>query len=242
MKILNETISVFTISIVLVTVLSIQSCKTNDSGKFKVRAIFQRKFYLLFIMLQFVGFVSAQSPKKGIDVSKEYRNELKDRLCPKVDTSTTKVVLLFIAQPAFIGPECSFRLIDRADQSFLEVRILEKNLWAEQFKQNKQADSLCVKTSFFSTLVSRSFRDKMVAAFTKVIELHESRIKPNEIQLYDGICYEFMINNNENILFAKINYNLKYDDFRDRVAATNLRIIDTMKRHSFNSSVYEIYR
>lgn len=47
---------------------------------------------------------------------------------------------------------------------------------------------------------------------------------------------------NENILFAKINYNLKYDDFRDRVAATNLRIIDTMKRHSFNESVYEIYR
>jgi len=193
-------------------------------------------------ILLFVGFVSGQSPKKRwIDVSKEYKNELTDRLCPEVDTNTTKVVVLFIAKPAFADPECSIRIIDKGNESFIEARILEKNLWEEQFKQKMQADSLSVETSFYSVPVSRSFRNKMLAAFTTVIELHANRIKPSGIQLYDGICYEFMVNNNENKLFAKIDYDLKYNDFRDQVASTNLRIIDVMRRHSFNESVYQVY-
>jgi hypothetical protein len=215
---------------------------TDNRPSIQNRIILHRKLFCLLLVLLFVGFASSQSPKKGIDVSKEYKNELKDRLCPEVDTSTTKIVALFVTKPSFADPECSIRIIDIIDKSFIEVRVLEKNLWEEQYKQNKQADSLSGETYCYSAPVSRSFRDKMLAAFTKVIELHEKRIKPDGIQLYDGICYEFMVNNNGNKLFAKIDYNLKYDDFRDQVASTNLRIIDVMRRHSFNESAYEIYK
>lgn len=204
--------------------------------------LLHQKLFCQLIMILFAGFVSGQSQKKGIDLSKGYKNELTDRLCPEVDTSTTKVVVLFIAKPSSTDPECSIRIIDKGNESFIEARILGMNLWEEQYKQKKQADSLSIESSFYSVPVSRSFRYKMFAAFKKVIELHENRIKPNGIQLYDGICYEFMVNNNGNKLFAKIDYNLKYDDFRDQVASTNLRIIDVMRRHSFNESAYEIYK
>ena len=202
--------------------------------------LLHQKLFCQLIMILFAGFASGQSQKKGIDLSKGYKNELTDRLCPEVDTSTTKVVVLFIAKPSSTDPECSIRIIDKGNESFIETRILGMNLWEEEFKQKKQSDSLSVETSFYSAPVSRSFRDKILAAFTKVIELHENRIKPNGIQLYDGTCYEFMINSNGNRVFALINYSLKYDDFRDQVASTNLRIIDTMRRHSFNESAYKI--
>lgn len=203
---------------------------------------FQRRLFYLLTTVLFIGFASAQSQVKGIDVTKEYKNELTDRLCPEVDTSTTKVVLLFVSKPAFADPECSIRIIDKGDQSFIEARILEKNLWGEQYNQKKQADALSVETFFYSDPVSRTFRDKMLAAFTKVIELHENRIKPNGIQLYDGICYEFMVSNNGNTLFAKIDYDLRYDDFRKKVASTNLRIIEALRRNSFNESTYDLYK
>jgi hypothetical protein len=200
------------------------------------------KLFCKFGILMFVGFVSAQSTRKMSNVSWVFEAEITNRLNPVVDTSTTKVVVLFTSKPPFDDPECSIRIVDKGNESFIEARILNRNMWGEQFKQNKKADSLNLKSYFFTAPVSRTFRDKMKVAFTKVIELHKNRIKPAGIQIYDGIVYEFIVYNNENMIFATINYDVKYDDFRNQVASTNRRIIEALKSGSFDESNYEIYK
>jgi len=204
--------------------------------------VFQRIFLCISTLLLISGVVYSQF---------DYRLELEKRLYPKVDTATTKEVALFISKPSFVEPEYSIRIIDIGNQSFIEARILDKNLWHEQFKQNKQTDSLSVESYCYSAPVSTTFRNKVVVAFSKIIVLNQNKIKANELpnasgiykgrQIFDGTCYEFKINDNGKILSTTLADELKYNDFEYQVAMTNLRIIDALKRHFFNDSVYKVY-
>ena len=203
---------------------------------------FQRKFLCISTLLLLSGFVYCQS---------DFRLELEKRLYPKVDTATTKEVALFISKPSFVEPEYSIRIIDTGNQSFIEARILEKNLWHEQFNRNKQADSMSVRTHFYSAPVSNLFRNKIIKAFSKIIIANENKVKANELpntsgiykgpRIFDGTCYDFKINDNGKLIATTIDDELKYNDFEYRVVMTNLRIVDVLKRHFFNDSVYQVY-
>lgn len=203
--------------------------------------IFQRNLLCILTLLSISGFVYSQF---------DYRLELEKRLYPKVDTATTKEIALFISKPSFVEPEYSIRIIDVGNKSFIEARILERNLWEEQFKQNK-TDSLSVETYCYSAPVSNTFRNKVLMVFSKIIVLNQNKIKANELpnasgiykgpQIFDGICYEFIVNSNGEILSTTLAYELKYNDFEYQVAMTNLRIVDALKRHFFNESVYKVY-
>jgi len=194
--------------------------------------VFQRIFLCISTLLLISGVVYSQF---------DYRLELEKRLYPKVDTATTKEVALFISKPPFVEPEYSIRIIDIGNQSFIEARILEKNLWHEQFKQNKQTDSLSVESYCYSAPVSEIFRNKMIKAFSKIILANENRKKISGPRFFDGTCYDFTIIDNGKIISTKIDYELKYNDFEYQVATTNLRIVDALKRHFFNDSVYKVY-
>ena len=82
------------------------------------------------------GFCFSQS------IDKWYKVELEKRLNPKIDTLQEKEVLLFIAKPSFVEPEYSVRVIDKANQSFLEVRLIEWLMGSATINQLIVADPI----------------------------------------------------------------------------------------------------
>lgn len=209
--------------------------------------IYPRKSLYLLVLLLISGSIYSQNGTFWFN----YGSELEKRLCPVIDTTTTKEIVLFISTPASVKPEHSIRIVEIGNQSFIEARILERNLWDELSILTKENDSLSIKTSLFITPVSNSFRNKMVMTFSKVIVLDENTIKPKDfqevdgtrhIQIFDGTTYEFIIKDNGVLSHAKIRYELDSTDFRYQVSNTNLQIINDLKNNSFNESKYDIYK
>ena len=209
---------------------------TQLSGHIKM-TFHQYKFLCILFLLLISGFSYSQR------IDDWFKVELDKRLNPKIDTLQEKEVLLFIAKPSFVDPEYSIRVIDRGNQTFLEVRLIEKNLWTELFRLRRQGSSeVSLQTHFFSIEISTTFKNKMVGVFSKAILINEnSKKKPSGPRTFDGTCFEFRINDNGKNASTTIDYELKYDDFEYQVAMTNLRIVDALKRHFFDESVYQVY-
>lgn len=87
MRILNETISVFTISIVLVIILFFQSCKTNDSDKFKIRAVEKGMFVKLskHIVLNLNTYIYTLNISRKDAEKLEITNEFYDKVVRNVE-------------------------------------------------------------------------------------------------------------------------------------------------------------
>ena len=211
---------------------------TKVKHAFNIKArIFQRKYLFLLKVLLITGYAHCQSINNG----KYYHSQLERLLNPQIDTLKEKEVALFVSRPSSSEPEYSIRIIDKGNQSFIEARILGKNLWQSQFKQNRQTDTLPVNAYFYSASVSSSFRNKMIQVFSKIIVLNQNREKPNAPRIFDGTCYEFRINNNGEIVSTLIDSELKYTDLEYQVAMTNFRIVEALKKQSFHESVYQVY-
>ena len=219
--------------------------------------LFHQKFFCLLAMFLIFGQAYGQYGR----VRFNYSTELEQRLFPKIDTTTTKEVALFCATPSFDSAEQSIRIVEIGNQSFIEARVLENNLWGE-LQKIKANDSLSIKTYLFSAPVSISFRNKMLVAFSKVIVLHKSTLKPKKIirksfgyqngkligedevegpDIFDGTSYLFRINEIGSISNTKISCPLGSDDFRNLVSMANMQIIDDLKNKSFVESKYDIF-
>jgi len=177
-----------------------------------------------------------------------YESELQKRLNPVIDTMTTKEIASFTAIATDV-PEHSIRIVEKNSQLFIEVRVLERNLAKEYYSIGKKPDSL--KTIEFTKPISNAFRNKVVKAFYKVIDLNSKTKKPISYQdangdihlrLYDGPIYEFTVKDNDSCSSAKIEYDLDPTDFRYTVEITNLQLITDIKNGTFNESKYEIYK
>lgn len=203
------------------------------------------KFLYLLTLLLIPGSIFSQNGIFWFN----YESELEKRLNPVIDTITTKEVVFFKAKPSFIEPEHSIRIIEFGNQTFIEARILERNLWTKLSELTKQNDSLLIKTYLFVKPVSISFRNKMIIAFSKVIVLDTNTIKRKEyessdgtihgVQIFDGTTYEFITNSNGVLSKAIIRYELNSSDFRWQVINTNLEIINDLKNDLFNESKYD---
>lgn len=113
----------------------------------------------------------------------------------------------------------------------------------------KKIDSL--KTIEFTKPISTTFRNKLLMAFYKVIDLHSKTNKSVSYQdangdvhlrLYDDPIYKFTVKDNDSWSSAKIEYDLDPTDFRYTVAITNLQLINDLKNGTFSESKYEIYK
>lgn len=184
----------------------------------------------------------------GYSQQLSYEFELQKRLNPVIDTLTTKEIALFTAIATDV-PEHSIRIVEKNSHLFIEVRILEKNLAKEYYSIEKKTNSL--KTIEFTKPISNAFRNKVVKAFYKVIDLHAKTNKPISyedsngnihLRLYDGSIYEFTIKDNNIWSSAKIEYDLDPTDFRYRIAITNMQLINDMRNGTFKESKYEIYK
>jgi hypothetical protein len=219
---------------------------------------FQQKLLCLIGLILISGLVYSQYGP----VRFNYDSELEKRLFPKIDTATTKEIVLFCERPSFDNPEQSLRIVVIGNQTFIEARILERNLWNE-LNRIKPSDSLSVETCFFSAPISNSFRAKMLEIFSKVIVLHKSTIKPKRVikktveykkgkwvtveekegpDFFDGTLYLFRTNDNGNMSNTTIACPLGSDDFRYQVSMANLQIINDIKNNLFVETKYDVYK
>lgn len=206
------------------------------------RHIMKRNSICLLALLLSIGVGFSQSKKGWIDMTRDYEPELTKCLQPQIDTLQGKQVLLYIAKPSFVDPEHSIRLIDSCNQSFLEARILERNLWDELTNMSKKGDTIIsIKTHSISIPVSQKFKNKMLKIFSEVIKLNESRKRPNGPTTFDGTRCEFIILENGSIT-STVDYNLEKKEFDYKASVANLQIINDLKNGTFNESKYEIYK
>ena len=203
------------------------------------------KFALEIVLLFFLI-----SPASG-QLSSRYKEEIKKRLDPAVDTTTTKVVALYVMRPSFKSPESSIRIIDINNKSFIETRFFSSNLWEAMISYNPEK-LMSLSTNYFTSPISNSFTNRMLENFTKVIENNKSddeseKLKkiPGQsvrIRLYDGTIYEFEVNNDMSVKHTIIKREPIIGDLYYKVTTTNDQILNDLKNGTFNESKYEIYK
>lgn len=201
------------------------------------------KFALGIVLLFFLI-----SPANG-QLSSRYKEEIKKRLNPEVDTTTTKIVALFVMRPSFKSPESSIRIININNKSFIETRFLSSNLWEAMISQSPDK-LMSISTNYFSEPISNSFKNKILVNFSKVIENNKSddeseKLKkiPGQsvrIRLYDGTIYEFEVNNDMSVKHTIIKREPIIGDLYYKVTTTNDQIINDLKNGTFNELKYDI--
>jgi hypothetical protein len=200
-----------------------------------------RHYQLRFLFCFCLIHISALSYGQGL--SEWYNAELEKRLYPKVSSDNEKQVLMFVAKPSFVKPEYSLRIVEKANQSFLELRIIEKNLWNELFRlRTMGASEITLSNQFYSIVISEFFKNKMLDAFSNAISANENRVKPSGPRTFDGTCYEFYTFECGKEYTIKIDYNLEKNDIENVIAIANDQIANDIRNGLFAESKYDIYK
>lgn len=190
----------------------------------------------------FLIFVAAfggycQSGKPHVDISEIYKSEIKRLLLPSDSlVAQTPVVAAFMVHPE-IYPDYSFCLKDSARQFYLEMRLLDKNLWYElltRFMQ-KQSLTLPLRTSIYSTLVSKKFKKKIIQAFDRISPVKKD---PNVVYTYDGTTYEFIWVKDGEMKKIPFPYGVKAESYEYKLINLLELILSDLKKNSFTESMY----
>lgn len=195
-------------------------------------------------------------------VNVNYETQLKVLLNPVIDRNTTQELAHFISKPFGVPPEQSIRIVKMSNRLIIEGRTLSKNLWEEGFNiMFGKCDGKPVESYLFSAQISSEFMSKMVLAFTKVIALHQSTIKPkaerpvyskvnkDEIigyevdgaDIFDGTSYEFSSTENNTQLKAEIACPLDSTDYRYLISNSCLQIINDLRDKKFDEAKYPVF-
>jgi len=109
-----------------------------------------------------------------------YRTEIEHLLLPANNHLTqTNVVAAFLVHP-YLDPDYSVCLKDSAEQMYLELRLLDKNLWSELLSRfiQKQSLDVSIKVSIYSASVNKRYKKEMLTAFTKITPRKVSDTSP----------------------------------------------------------------
>lgn len=194
--------------------------------------------FLTFLLIAGSGY--GQSEKVKIDIEKLYKSRLEEHLSPKIDTLIAKEIVLFFAKPSF-SPEYSMRIIERGNQTFIEARFLEKNLWYELFEHYKRQDekSFFINVSLCSKLISHNFKERMLATFKSVI--HNKKINDENTVSVDGISYSFLIfDKSEKVRSVEVN-TPDSGAIEDNMVNLFTQMINDLKSESFDETKYIDY-
>lgn len=190
--------------------------------------------FLIFVVA-FGGY--CQSGKPRVDINKIYHSEIKRLLLPSDGlTIQTPVVAAFLVHPE-IYPDYSFCLKDSAGQFFLEMRLLDKNLNQElmtRFMQ-KQSLTLPLKTSIYSTRVSKKFKKKIIHALDQINPVKEDPFHPVQ---YDGTTYEFIWVKHRKMKKIPMSYGIKAESYEYKLINLFELILSDLRKNSFKESVY----
>jgi len=190
--------------------------------------------FLVFVAA-FVGY--GQSGKPRVDINKVYNSEVKRLLLPS-DSMVVQapVVAAFLVHPE-IYPDYSFCLKDSTRQFYLEMRLLDKNLNQELMTRFMQKQSLILplKTSIYSTRVSKKFKKKIIQAFDRVRPVKQD---PNVVCFYDGTTYEFIWVKDGEMKKIPFPYGIKAESYEYKVINLLERILSDLKKDSFKEPYY----
>ncbi len=199
------------------------------------KEVIQSKSLCFLALFLVVGWGHSQSVKVKVDLEKLYKSRLEEHLFPQIDTLIEKEVVLFFAKPSF-NPEYSIRIVERGNQSFIEGRFLEKNLWTELFEHLEKHDDkpFSLNVSFYSKLISDNFKDRMLSTITNVI--HDKKI--NDKMPVDGISYDFWIfDKRERVQSVEVN-SPESGTIEDKIANLCTQMINDLKDQSFEETKY----
>ena len=148
----------------------------------------------------------------------------------------TPVVAAFLVFPPDY-PDYSFCLKDSASQFYLEMRLLDKNLWYELLTRFGQKQSLTfpVKTSIYTTRVSKKFKKKIIQAFDRVKPVKQD---PNVVCFYDGTTYEFICVKDGEMKKIPFPYGIKAESYEYEFINLLERILSDLKKDSFKEPYY----
>lgn len=157
------------------------------------REVFHRKWmcFLAFFLLTCLAY--GQAEKERFDLPEKYPVRLAEHLSPNIDTLIANKMALFYGRPSF-NPEYSIRIVEHGDQSYIEGRFLEKNLWHELFERFMKQDKnlFSVNVSLNSMPISNEFKEKMLDAFSHVIHCTRTIDDCDDVP-FDGINYVFTL-------------------------------------------------
>lgn len=187
--------------------------------------------FLIFIAA-FDGY--GQSRINYAETMRVYRSEIEHWLLPtNSDVTQTPFLAAFLVHPE-LDPDYSVCLKDSTRQFFLELRVLDKNLWHELFTRviQKQSLILSFKTSVYSTSVSKRFKKKILAAFDK--------ISPDKLPLanYDGTSYAVFTVKKGEMKNIHISHELKAESYESEFIKLLTQISSDLKNNSFKESNY----
>jgi hypothetical protein len=172
-----------------------------------------------------------------VDIGAIYRTEIKRLLLPGDSLmAQTPVVAAFLVLPPDY-PNYSFCLKDSARQFFLEMRLLDKNLWYELLTRFGQKQSLTfpIKTSIYSTPVSKKFKKKIIQAFDQINPVKEDPFHPVQ---YDGTTYEFIWVKDGEMKKIPISYGVKAESYEYKLLNLLELILSDLKNNSFKETYY----
>lgn len=173
-----------------------------------------------------------QSVKQRLDLNGIYNTEIQRLLIPPIDQPT--IIASFLVHPE-IDPDYSICLIDSSGQYYLEMRMLDKNIWSELLSRFMQKQSLIlpIKSNVRSIKISKKLKNEMVRAIKHV---KPTKSDENMPVFYDGPVYEFWSIENEEPQTIKISWNLKSETYEYKLINQLALLTSEIKKNQFNES------
>lgn len=202
------------------------------------RDVLHRKTMCFMTVFLFACLAYSQSEKVKIDIREMYQAQLTEHLFPNIEKLGVNEIVLFYAKPS-LEPEYSIRIVERGDQSYIEGRFLEKNLWYELLRHfiNHNENPFSVNVSLDSMQISNKFKERMLDAINNLINYDKAITDCNDL-VFDGIRYVFAIfDKNERVSTIEIRSpepgTLEYD-----LANLFTQMANDLKSQSFDEVVY----
>ena len=210
----------------------------------------------LFVFCSFIGKLSSQQ----VNIQEVKIQQYVKILNPPFQTTDTIRKFSFLVTPE-VKPNSSLRIVETNNRSFLEVRVLDKNIKEELYATYRDKDfpNLKIKTHFFSIPISSQFAKKVLDVFFKIKKLEREgqkiydngKLLTEHFDLFDGSNYEFLAYVNGKVESTSIQvgeedpYNtdpIESSDYIYKVKLTNVKIINDVKNGTFKESNYDIYK
>lgn len=194
---------------------------------------------LLFLQIIFLSTCLSfeQAKKEKIDINDMYHVHLKEHLFPKIDTLGAKEIVLFYAKPSF-EPEYSVRIVMNGNQSYIEGRLLKKNLWNEiqKYYMAKDEKSISVNVDLSSMPISNEFKERMIDVFDNLLT-NNKEDESNEL-VFDGVSYVFCMFDKNGNSHSLETIAPRSGTIEDNLANILLQVANDLTSNSFDETKY----
>ena len=180
--------------------------------------------------------VDGQSEKRRFDLTRVYDAEIEHWLLPtNTDVTQTAFLAAFLVHPE-LDPDYSVCLIDSAQHSFLQLRLVDKNLNQELMTRflKKQSLDLQLLVSTYSVSISQHFKKKLLSSFAAIS--HDKEM--HYLEISDGITYEFIRIKEGKVEHLPFLFGNKGDSYESFLIKLCMQISNDLKSSSFKESKY----